>query len=224
MVFALLLFFGSQPAKPARAATMPRFTVNSTGDENDLDFPGGTFDGSSDGKCDVSLAPTNQCTLRAAIQAANKRRGADTIKFKISGNGPLGIDLSGGGREQDTKDPDTGANNKQNFPVITSAQTFASFTSINGTLNSTPSTRKIKRTFIIQFFSNPSTGSTDEGKTFLGQVEVTTNRQGNASFGFAPDQEVLAGRYITATATNKKTGDTSEFSQARVVEEPVIGP
>jgi CSLREA domain-containing protein len=87
MAFALLLPFGLHSAKPAHAAT-PSFTVNSTGDENDLDFPGGTFDGSSDGKCDVSLAPTNQCTLRAAIQAANKRRGADTIKFNISGNGP----------------------------------------------------------------------------------------------------------------------------------------
>jgi len=52
---------------------------------------------------------------------------------------------------------------------------------------------------------------------------VTTNRRGNASFGFAPAQTVPEGRFITATATRKDTGDTSEFSRARIVEEPVIG-
>ena len=150
--------------------------------------------------------------------------GNRILSNSIFSNGPLGIDLSGGGREQDPKDPDTGAHNKQNFPVITSAQTFGDFTSISGTLNSTPSTRKKTSTFIIQFFSNPSTGSTDEGKTFLGQKQVRTNRQGNTgTFSFAPAQKVSVGEFITATATNKRTGDTSEFSQARVVEEPVIG-
>jgi hypothetical protein len=54
MAFALVLFLGLHSAEPAHAAT-PSFTVNSTGDEDDLDFPGGTFDGSSDGRCDVSL-------------------------------------------------------------------------------------------------------------------------------------------------------------------------
>jgi trimeric autotransporter adhesin len=99
----------------------------------------------------------------------------------------------------------------------------ATFTSINGTLNSTPSTRKKTRTFIIQFFSNPSTDP-DEGKTFLGQIQVQTDRQGNTgTFGFSPLQKVPVGQFITATATNKKTGDTSEFSQARVVEEPGVG-
>lgn len=79
--------------KPAHAATT--FTVNSTGDENDLDFqPDGTFDGSSDGKCDVDSATTGkQCTLRAAIQAANNLSGADTIAFNIPGGGVQTISL-----------------------------------------------------------------------------------------------------------------------------------
>src|SRR5215210_2627972 len=71
-------------ASPAWANT---FTVNSTGDENDRDFPGGVFDGSSDGKCDVDPATGNQCTFRAAIQAANKLTGADTVEFDIPGTG-----------------------------------------------------------------------------------------------------------------------------------------
>jgi trimeric autotransporter adhesin len=157
--------------------------------------------------------------------------GNRILSNSIFSNGDLGIDLNGGTQasngvtNNDDKDLDTGPNGLQNYPVITSAQTFASFTSINGTLNSTPSTRKKKRTFIIQFFSSPSKDSSDfgEGKTFLGQVQVTTNKQGNATFGFGPDQKVSVGQFITATATNKKTGNTSEFSQARIVEEPVIG-
>jgi CSLREA domain-containing protein len=76
MICALLLL-GLQAAKPAHAATT--FTVNSTGDENDLDFPGGTFDNSSDGACDVEGSGTtgDQCTLRAAIQQANATSGVD---------------------------------------------------------------------------------------------------------------------------------------------------
>jgi len=453
MIFALLLLFGLQSARSARAATRPPFIVNFTGDENDTDFPNGSFTGSSDGKCDFdSGTQGDQCTLRAAIQAANKRRGADTIAFNIpvSGvqtispgsalpqithkvtidgytqpgsspntnaqgainasllielDGPgsaFGLELSGdgasnsvirglvindfdagifirsgtgyriqgnfigtdpsgtvdegnrsvgvymstsnttiggttpdkrnlisgnnsygmevGGRDNkiegnligtnangtsalanggygvlvlsqssnntigdadpsdgatnaaniiafnagrgvtlgfgagngnrilsnsihsnsqlgidllrqfdpasgvtpnDPTDPDTGPNRLQNYPVITSAQNFGNFTSINGTLNSTPSTRLKKRTFIIQFFSSPSEDPSHfgEGQTFIGQIQVTTDRQGNASFGFAPFQKVNVGQFITATATRKATGDTSEFSGARVVQD-----
>ena len=91
MICVLLL--GLQSAKPAHAAGTT-FTVNSTGDEDDLDFPNGTFDGSSDGKCDVDAGTIGkQCTLRAAIQQANKSRGADIIAFNIPGGGVQTISL-----------------------------------------------------------------------------------------------------------------------------------
>ncbi len=72
--------------KPAYAKT---FTVNESGDENDRDFLGGTFDGSSDGKCFIGGLSTvgDECTLRAAIQTANQYPGADTIAFDIPGSG-----------------------------------------------------------------------------------------------------------------------------------------
>jgi CSLREA domain-containing protein len=64
------------------------FTVNTTGDENDRDFPDGAFDGSSVGRCNVDGATSGrQCTLRAAIQEANETDGADTINFNIPGTG-----------------------------------------------------------------------------------------------------------------------------------------
>lgn len=473
MILALLLL-SLQPAKPVHAATRPPFTVNFTGDENDTDFPNGSFNGSSDGKCDFDAGTAgDQCTLRAAIQQANVTKGADTIAFNIpqsgvqtispgselptitrtltidgytqpgaspatsssaavltielsgpslgpgqfvnglklngakasnsvirglvingfsangirassgasckvegnfigtdplgtidegnhtgvsivgnstiggtspaernliSGNDFSGVSLTGRGNKiegnligtningtstpnrlgntsigvfadsfsnnntigdadpsdgsltnaanviafnwgrgvtlgygagngnrilsnsiysngllgidilrqfgdltigvtpNDPTDPDKGPNRVQNYPEITSAQSFGSFTSINGTLNSTPSrkvrrhhkTRIIRQTFIIQFFRSPA-GQADpsgfgEGQTYLGQIEVKTDLQGNASpspFNFGVDRD-LSGQYITATATNKKTGDTSEFSNALVV--TGIGP
>jgi hypothetical protein len=75
-------------------------------------------------------------------------------------------------------------------------------TTITGTLRSKP-----LKSFTVQLFSNPLL--TNEGKTFLGQVKVKTNRNGNALFnilGTAVDQAAP----ITATATG--ADGTSEFS------------
>jgi CSLREA domain-containing protein len=131
----------------------------------------------------------------------------------IFANEGLGIDLAFGGREQDPRDPDIGPNNFQNFPELTSAERLSNDrTVIGGTLDSTPSTKRKKRTFTIQFFSNPQadTTSLDEGKVFVGQARVTTNRQGKASFTFESTRTLAVGDTITATATGK--GGTSEFS------------
>jgi hypothetical protein len=55
---------------------------------------------------------------------------------------------------------------------------------------------------------------TDQGKTFLGQVSVTTNRRGKASFSYR-GPAVDTGQQITATATG--ADGTSEFSDTRAV-------
>jgi CSLREA domain-containing protein len=137
--------------------------------------------------------------------------GNRILNNSIFSNQNLGIDLSNsgsGGREQDPKDPDTGANNLQNFPVITAATSTGTTTTITGTLNSKP-----RKTFTIQLFSNPT--GTDEGKTFVGQVQKKTNRQGKASFSyFGP--AVVQGDAITATATG--ADGTSEFSDPEPVD------
>ena len=121
----------------------------------------------------------------------------------FSTNG-LGINFGNAsvGREQDNKDPDTGANNLQNYPIITSATSSGTATTITGKLNSKP-----RKTFTIQLFSNPA--GTDEGKTFLGQVKVRTNLKGKASFSFF-GPAAAQGEAITATATGAE--GTSEFS------------
>jgi hypothetical protein len=110
----------------------------------------------------------------------------------------------------DLGDPDTGANNLQNFPVLTGAFTDSSATvAVTGTLNSTAFT-----TLRIEFFANPSGG---EGRTFLGYRNVITDASGNASFVESFEASVAVGQTITASATNLSTGDTSEYSAAKAV-------
>jgi hypothetical protein len=68
---------------PRAQAAPSSFIVNSTADEDDLDFPSGPFDG----HCDVDAATAeDQCTLRAAIQEANSNNNPtdqDQIIFDI---------------------------------------------------------------------------------------------------------------------------------------------
>jgi hypothetical protein len=183
-------------------------------------------DGLTNAANTIAFNDNNGVTLEFGVGTGNR-----ILSNSIFSNGGLGIDLLGNGvTTNDGDDPntpnpdpdkDTGPNRLQNYPVITSAQNFGDFTSINGTLNSTPSTNKKTRTFLIQFFSSPVADPSGfgEGETFIGQRQVTTNRQGDASFNFAPFQKVPTGQFITATATNKKTGDTSEFSGANDVDD-----
>ena len=125
----------------------------------------------------------------------------------IYNNALLGIDLGFDGvTANDSMDSDTGANNLQNFPVITSA--VSSTHKISGTLNSTPNT-----TFTLEFFSSKSCDASGygEGKSFRGRTMVTTDGAGNAPFTFTASS-FKSGRRIKSTATDPN-GNTSEFSQ-----------
>jgi CSLREA domain-containing protein len=150
----------------------------------------------------------------------------------IHSNGGLGIDLSNSGNPgfaegvtpNDPGDADTGANNRQNFPVLSSVSGGAE-TRVNGTLNSLTST-----SFTIDFYANTQLDVTGygEGERWLGKTIVTTDAGGNASFDVTVPAASASGEYITATATrladhdgNPNTPlvetDTSEFSAGIVV-------
>jgi len=143
--------------------------------------------------------------------------------------GNLGIDLDpNGANPNDFKDPDTGPNNLQNYPVISSAKESACLTcgtEIKFSLNSTPS-----GDFTVQFFSSPAahTSSFGEGKVFLGEQHVLTDGSGDAfddPLTFTTDHPAASeGNFITATAINNNGGDTSEFSEAKEVEGPEVQP
>jgi len=138
----------------------------------------------------------------------------------IFSNTGLGIDLGPDGvTPNDAGDGDTGANNLQNFPVISLATSGS--TAVQGTLNSTPSTQ-----FVLHFSSNTSCDGSGngEGESFLGSTTVMTNASGNASFTVAFPQTVPPGRFITATATDPG-GNTSEFSACiQVASVPIPTP
>jgi hypothetical protein len=98
-----------------------------------------------------------------------------------------------------------GANNSPPAPVITAATSDGLTTTIEGTLTAAANT-----TFTLQFFAG-SDGS--GGQRLLGMVEVTTDGDGNASFGFTFDTGVDLGQFLTATVTDP-AHNTSAFSAA----------
>ena len=132
----------------------------------------------------------------------------------IYSNGGLGIDLAPSGvTANDPLDADTGPNNLQNYPAISSATIIAGQTTIAGTLNS-----EANKHYRIELFSNPAADSSGygEGRTFLTSIDVTTDATGAASFQLT-NPTSLATQYLTATATElagTTLRSTSEFSQA----------
>jgi titin len=149
----------------------------------------------------------------------------------IFNNGGLGINLQLNGASNvvtpnDAGDTDSGPNNLQNFPEISSATSSSgtTLTTITGTLDSLPNT-----TFIIDVYRSGSTSSTSkdpsgfgEGRVFMGTptsgtLVVTTDGAGSASLT-ASWSGLFTGQFFTATATRLNSVgasmDTSEFSQA----------
>jgi len=117
------------------------------------------------------------------------------LENSIFSNSGLGIDV-------DNTAP-------QAAPVLTSAISGGSQTTITGTVTGAPNT-----IFRIEFFSNPA--GTSQGETYLGFLDVVTNGSGSASFSFSPAPAVATGLNITATATDPD-GNTSEFSAPATV-------
>jgi hypothetical protein len=124
-------------------------------------------------------------------------------------NGGLGIDLGGDGvTPNDPGDTDTGPNNLQNFPVLTSALVSAGQLVVKGTID-TPN----PQTVTLELFANavPTPGGDPsgygEGATFLGTATPATD----GSFSVVVPS-VAPGTLISATATDA-AGDTSEFAE-----------
>jgi hypothetical protein len=140
------------------------------------------------------------------------RTGNAILSNSIFENGDLGIDLGGDGVSlNDSGDIDVGANNLQNFPVITRAISGSS--SVNVTLDSA-----IKSQFHIELFANSSCDSSGfgEGELLIGSANVETRGNGSINVVVSLSQPLIVGQFITATATDS-SGNTSEFSQCFAV-------
>ena len=176
--------------------------------------------GACDGVCNIIANngdPVNSTSARAGVYIDSTGRASNRIRGNsIFTNTGIGIDLDAvGTTANDAGDPDTGANNLQNFPVLTAAGTDGS---IMGTLNSTANTN-----FAVDFYSNTITdGAGSEGRTFIGSLNLTTDGSGNATFNYGSRATLTVGQLVTATATTlggaaQAVGDTSEFSATQTV-------
>jgi CSLREA domain-containing protein len=170
-------------------------------------------DGTSAGSNTIAFNARDGVDITSSTSTSN-----EISRNSIFSNSGLGIDLIGPGESfltnvstpNDSGDIDTGVNNLQNKPVITSAKKLTrTRTVVKGRLNSTSG-----KTFTLRFFSNPSG---NEGRKFLGEKSVTTDaKSGNVSFTYKPGARISKGQRITATSTDP-AGNTSEFSAARRV-------
>jgi parallel beta-helix repeat protein len=135
------------------------------------------------------------------------------------GNKQLGIDLAKSGNEfgveqNDSGDGDTGANNLQNYPVLTRASLLTNgLTFVSGSLNSAANTK-----FRIELFANAAADPSGfgQGQTFMGGFDVTTDANGDAGFNNGGFLNIGLGQYISATATDPN-GNTSEFARSIIV-------
>ena len=152
----------------------------------------------------------------AGVQIQDNTATGNTISGNaIYANGGLGIDLGNDGvTANDAGDGDGGANNLQNFPVLSKAVTNGvDSITIEGSLNST-----VTSYFRIEFFASGTADGTGygEGETYLGYANIATDGSGNATINATLTASVAAGEHITATATKSDATytvftDTSEF-------------
>jgi hypothetical protein len=156
----------------------------------------------------------NLVAFNKGTGVADSGTTTSTLGNSIFANGKLGISRSNGRVTPNT------ANGAQNFPVLQSPLTDSGVTTVQGTLNSTPST-----TFRIEFFANPTADPSGfgQGQTFLGFTTVTTDANGNASFTTTFSPAVAVGQFISATSTGP--AGTSEFAQdVQVTARPAAPP
>jgi len=114
--------------------------------------------------------------------------------YSITGGG-LGIDLApiGAVNPNDAGDPDAGANQQLNFPVLTSAGTDVTGTSCPGCT-------------VELFVADRPAGANGSGKTFIASTVVPAGGSFTIPIGTG-----YGGASITSTATDT-AGDTSELS------------
>jgi len=175
----------------------------------------------------VGSASGGGVIIDGSTSITNSVRGnsifANTSNGTIANRG-LGLDLSasGGGNgptPNDACDVDTGPNNLQNFPVVTSAITSGGSTTVQGTLESTAAT-----TFTIDVYSStsPDPSAHGEGETYLGSTTALSSGGCSYTFSFTTSSPVAIGHMAAATATDP-SGNTSEFSNTRQVLSPTAG-
>ena len=118
----------------------------------------------------------------------------------IYSNGSPAIFLVGSG--------ESGPNDLEPYPVLTSASVFTNTMVIAGTVNGAAN-----HTILIDIYRNrtPDSSGYGQGQTYAGTATAQTGSGGTGSFSL-PFAALLPGQYFSATATDVSTGNTSQFS------------
>jgi hypothetical protein len=183
-----------------------------------------------------------QATTSAGVNLDNPTADGPVLGVRVEGNSihdnkALGIDLGGTydidalslvtplpGVLLNDSQGHSGPNNFQDFPILDSAVSSSTDTSITGTFGSglvNGQPFEPNEAITLDFYANPSPDPSGygQGQTYLGETTVTTDANGNVAFTTDLAVGNLAGQWITATATDPN-GDTSEFSAAV----PILAP
>ena len=169
------------------------------------------------GGTDVDAGNTIAHNGGEGVFSVSEGTGNAVLSNVIHSNAGLGIDLFPVGvSSNDAGDTNTGDNNLQNFPVLTQALDGSS--TVSGTLNSTANT-----TFRVELFANSACDLSGfgEGATLLGSADVTTDTNGDVGFTAAVAPALVAGEFITSTATDPGN-NTSEFAKCLEVIDPLL--
>jgi CSLREA domain-containing protein len=117
----------------------------------------------------------------------------------------IGIDLGlDGPTQNDPQDADRGANDLQNFPVLSEATIGEGSLAVGGFLESAPLSA-----YRLEFFAATVAPL---GQVFLGSYTGTTGMDGRLTFELVFPSNVSAYVPVTATATDLEASNTSEFS------------
>lgn len=127
---------------------------------------------------------------------------------------PIDLGFDGPTPNDPAPDADTGPNNRQNFPILTSATLTGGSLVVTGTLTSTP-----LLTYLVELFADNA--ADPEARTLLASFDVTADATGTATFTRTVTTPLpTADQVVTSTATTRLTGDTSEVSAAVAINAP----
>jgi hypothetical protein len=166
---------------------------------------GGTATGAGN-----TIADNSGAGVIVGQNAADGASGDAILGNTIFANGKLGIDLADDGVTLNDSSGHAGPNLFQDFPVLTSAISSPTGTTVTGTVHG-PANSMLR----VELFSSPAADPSGygQGQTFLGAVGgVATDANGDGTFTFNTLQSVGQGVAISATATDANN-NTSEFSQ-----------
>lgn len=193
-------------------ATIASSAISGSMQWHDFDFSGVTL---TDGAA-YTIRVESDSAAGGVYLASNSVDGyAGGTKLDINGvpepsmDIPFQVTLTTAVTQNDAGDGDSGSNNLQNFPVLSSASYTGGTTDVAFSLNSTAS-----RSFDIDFYASLDNSA---ATIYVGSTTVSTDAVGDYSGTVNLTTRVPAGYRISATATDLTTGDTSELSAGTIV-------